>query len=454
MEETQNKKTLQDAYKENLELSESNQKYLLSVLISGIKDKYDAIYKVKEDWFLNKRLRRIYSLVKESITLNKETINYLISNGEKASEITTLLTDGVSHGIYLSIDNLVESLSKSYKRDKFYHLLDEFSNIYSHSNQDPDTMIQKAYTSLMDIATNDENTKNIDEIFEEFYKVQEQFLNKPEGSYIGIPTGFSKLDKIIDGLRDGHFWIIGAYTSAGKTWFGLNIINNIIADSPTCMFSLEMSRVEILNRLLAIETNIPATLILRNEISDEEKERVTLAKERMINSHFRIYDRTTDLSEIILMMTYEIIKKKTKVFLIDYLQLIAVKNTSGDYEETSAVSKKLQSFARDMGVTIIVLSQINNEHAKTPNKEVLGFKGGGTIGASADIAIELVNVNTKEERDERYANNQPYEVTAIIKKNRHGRTGEIDMEFTPKTGVFKQVDHQSFAEFGLPPDSE
>ena len=91
MEATQGPKTLRDAYAENLALSESIQKNIISILVSGSGNRSDIIFKIKDEWFIDSRLRRIYNLTRDAIVEKKEIINHIISNGEKSQEIIEII---------------------------------------------------------------------------------------------------------------------------------------------------------------------------------------------------------------------------------------------------------------------------------------------------------------------------------------------------------------------------
>jgi replicative DNA helicase len=232
--------------------------------------------------------------------------------------------------------------------------------------------------------------------------------------------------------------LIGGFTSSGKTQFMLNIIDIIISTTKVTLFSLEMSRVDIIARLLSIRTGIGASKILRHEFSEQwELDEYEIAKKRLVDSCLKIYSQTNLLDDIIMSMTRDIVMNKTKVFAIDYAQLVRTKSNN-EYEQVSETAQRLQNFARENGVTIIVLSQISNEHAKDQNREVMGFKGGGTLPASADLAIELVNVDNREERAQKLMDKIPFSVNCIVRKNRHGRTGIINFDFSPWNGKFEQ----------------
>ena len=320
-----------------------------------------------------------------------------------------------------------------------YEMVDQGAR--SNAGTDPNEIININTRKLIDIQGRKAENTDVDSIVTEFNETQEKFKERlldNSQEYLGIASGFTKIDNVIDGLRPGHMWLIGGYTSAGKTYFLLNIINKIMTHTPVCLFSLEMSRVDIVSRLLGLETNYGSTKVLRHEFVDQwEVDEYEAAKQRLLASKLSIYSQITNLDDIIISMMREIVVNKTKVFAIDYVQLVRTGSKS-EYEQVTEVAQRLQNFARENNVTVIALSQISNEHAKDQSRDVMGFKGGGSLPASADLAIELFNNNTREERDQKMHDKQPFSVNAVIKKNRHGRTGVAEVYFYPWTGKFTE----------------
>ena len=423
------------------------EKALLGSIMLKPKDLYQIIAKVPVDAFYEPINGKIYSAMKSLLVKNMPidlvTVTTELRNTKAEVDIDYI------NGLLISVplSNRAEYYAKIVMKNHTlrnlmtigYSLIEDTSE--ANESSDTDKIITKHATQLIGIDGGKKEESDITDAIQEFNETQEQFKAKlldGTTSYIGIPTGFSKIDDIIDGLRPGHMHLIGGYTSAGKTQFMLNIIDNIISTTKVTLFSLEMSRVDIIARLLGIRTGIGASKILRHEFSEQwELDEYEIAKKRLVDSGLKIYSQTNLLDDIIMSMTRDIVINKTKVFAIDYAQLVRTKSNN-EYEQISETAQRLQNFARENGVTIIILSQISNEHSKDQNRETMGFKGGGTLPASADLAIELVNVDNREERAQKLMDKIPFSVNCIVRKNRHGRTGIINFDFSPWNGKFEQ----------------
>lgn len=416
--------------------------------------------KIKPEHFYSNEYKLIYQSLLE-LTKQQKPID-IISVSGKLKEQGNL--EAVGGQIFLTkvladvptsynIENYAKIVYDKFIHRKLIEVGDAISDLGFSSSDNITDLVEKASMKVLSINPGEEaDNPDMDSSFKEFQTIQTEFLEKQfddENKYIGIPTGFPKLDGAIDGLRKGHLWIIGGYTSTGKTWFSLNIINNLLAHTPTTFFSLEMSKADIVSRLLAIQSGTGSTAIQRHEFkTTQETEDYNNAKIRLLHSRLKVYaSLKMTLDELVLTMTRDIIKNKTRVFVIDYMQQIKVGNKE-EYASLTEVSTTLQAFALKTGTTIIALSQISNEGAREQSKEHMSFKGSGAIGASADLAIMLMydpKEMSKQKRMDRVYLGQPLEVDVVIMKNRHGRIGEMTCGFTPWNGQFETVDYKDLA---------
>lgn len=257
---------------------------------------------------------------------------------------------------------------------------------------------------------------------------------------IGYSCGYNGIDYAIDGIRPGHFWIIGGYTSSGKSYLALNIAKNIIAQGKKVLYySLEMSTEEIGSRLVGLISNLNPTLAIKGRVSDFQKGIVEEAKGKIYESKIKVFDSKRSIEEIRYSILGEHIDTPVDCVIIDYLQLLQGNGAEVHYETLRRASSDLQALGKNTKIPIIALSQINNESAKNES-EVMGFKGSGDIAASADFALEIrVNETTSEELKRKQQAGEPIQMKLVIKKNRQGSKRQIDMLFNPQGGNFIEV---------------
>lgn len=276
-------------------------------------------------------------------------------------------------------------------------------------------------------------------IIVEFKKMQTMYLEKfKSGSgLIGLSTGYEKIDAVVDGLRPSHFWIIGGYTSMGKTFAALNITAHLILQGKrVAIYSLEMSQIEILSRLIGIMTKQSGLTVLKGFKHDAIA--VQKAFEAMVKSRLVIHTEKTDLREIEVAMWVDHKNQPVDLFIVDFLQNVTVENAKSEYETVTTATLRLQKHARRLKIPIIALSQVSNDGARNQNQDVMSFKGSGAIASAADFAIEIVKFKgqTNEEYIRKIKAGEPTSVSWIIRKNRHGKSGTLDMDFDTATGIF------------------
>jgi replicative DNA helicase len=235
--------------------------------------------------------------------------------------------------------------------------------------------------------------------------------------------------------------VIGGYTNMGKTATSLNIASNVIKQGKRVVYySLEMSKTDILSRLLGIMTKESGLAILKGSKYDSGA--VAGCMELISKSESSIYNEKTELSAIEGSMLEENLNKPVDLFIVDFLQLITLKGAKSEYESVSTAILELQQTAKKLKVPIIVLSQVSNEGAKYNNEVVMSFKGSGSIAAAADLAIEInIGETDKELWKIKMHKGEPVKMLWNVRKNRHGKVGSLEMAFDGRTGVFKLEDH-------------
>lgn len=411
---------------------------------------------ISEQSFVDTKYRTIYSVIK-SMYLGGTPVD-LVTLSKRIEELQIPITKSELldiTDINFSVNN-IQYYIKIIKKEETKRKLGELAeDIKKHSEQESEKeekeILAEIQTKIISLSADEEDEK-IENQIDKLKQIQKEFQQKPKGSLIGISTGFKKLDEVIDGFRPGHFWVLGGYTSAGKTFASLNLVANLIKQKRRVVFySLEMTEVDILSRLCGILTQQNTKVILRGENENSIEQALELIKE----SNFEIITNIREMSDIQFSMIEKNTKSKVDLFVLDFLQLVHVKGAKGDYEKLTTVAHKLQDTAKMVRSTILSLSQISNESAKLQSEDVSGFKGSGDIEAAADMAIKLKHGenDTKEYKSKLYEvnkqkgklkNSELPKVMWGIHKNRHGESGRIDMRFNGYTGEFLPDDFDKF----------
>ena len=416
-----------------LELN-TRQKLLEAELLHGLIFSGEQLSKVLARMSVDdlRYYRRAFDVVVDAQKNGKNLFNELISEKITTSEFLP------EHPIHRPIENITKEIVAICNTRKAIELFEKASLQISHDNIG--NFLSEFQRELaLSIASDATERSHIDSVIAEYREKQEFYKNKFKngGGIIGVSTGFDKLDAIIDGFRPEHLWVVGGYTNMGKTACSLNFVSHLVKQGKRVVFySLEMSKTDILSRLLGVMTEQNGITILKNFPHDTEK--VSESMRMLIDSGMSIYSEKVNLAEIESSMTEEHLKKPVDLFVVDFLQNVQVKNADNEYQQISTAIIEFQQLAKRLKVPIMVLSQISNEGARNTNDSVMSFKGSGTIAAAADIAIELMyGEEDKADRIRKINEGQPVSMKWNIRKNRHGKVGHIDMSFNGRTGVFQ-----------------
>lgn len=369
-----------------------------------------------------------YSILKDVVANNKNIVSEFQKNNIQVS-----FFDDVT---YRNVTFIEDEIKKVANSRRVYSILENsLKEIDEENAEEKISDIQKQLLNSISKKREDENISNL---ITQFKDLQSFYIEKFKNGngIIGISTGIQKLDDIIDGFRPEHFWVVGGYTNMGKTQATLNLVASLVRCGRRVVFySLEMSKVDILSRLIGIMTEQSGLGVLKGYRHDTKK--VEQAFEKIIESNLTIINGKSEIGDIEFSMYEENYKQKVDLFVVDFIQLVTVKGAKSEYEMTTTAVLELQQMSQRLKTTIIGVSQITNEGAKSSNDFVMSFKGSGAIAAAADLAIEIVNANDdKGIINQRTLAGLPIRTKWLIRKNRHGKVGYLEMYFQQDTGVF------------------
>lgn len=249
-------------------------------------------------------------------------------------------------------------------------------------------------------------------------------LNKQQEK-IGEQTGFKFLDRSIYGLIKTFLYIIGGYTSVGKSALLTQLTVNLLKHNPSirvAVFSTEMAAEHILLRLMANRTVIPSMAIFTGKLDPDRQIAVDGAFNYFHNKSIWLFDDV---------YTFDGIQTKCKaiqnldVVFVDFLQNLQAEG--GIYDRMSVLPVQLQKMAKDLDTCVVAMSQVSNEAARGDPK-IIGFKGAGEIAAASDLGLWL-------ERDK----NDDTLLHCYIRKNRHGPTGKATLRYTNQFTRLEEV---------------
>lgn len=277
-----------------------------------------------------------------------------------------------------------------------------------------------------------------DMVKEAFKQIQERFEKK--SAITGIPTSYEGLDRLLSGLQNTDLIILAARPSMGKTAFALNVASNIAIREqvPTAIFSLEMSKESLVQRLLCMESRVDGSRLRRGFLTDEDWPRLTSAASVLSEAPIFI-DDTPSISAFELRAKCRRLAKTHGLGLVvvDYLQLMRSKGRVESRErEIADISMSLKALAKELNIPVIALSQLNRSlEARQDKRPVMSdLRESGSIEQDADIITFLY-------RDEVYhpETDHPGVAELIIAKHRNGPTGVVKLAFLSEYTRFENL---------------
>ena len=273
-------------------------------------------------------------------------------------------------------------------------------------------------------------------------KIEE--ASKNQGTVTGIPTGFIDLDYKTSGLQPSDFILIAARPSMGKTAFVLNLVDHVAVKKglPAMVFSLEMSKEQLVNRMLAMESNVDSQKLRTGTLSDTDWDAVVEGIGVIGNSKL-IIDDTPGISIMELRSKCRKMKLEygLSVVIIDYLQLMSGSGKGGDnrQQEISEISRSLKALAREMNAPVIALSQLSRAcETRQDHRPMLSdLRESGAIEQDADVVMFLY-------RDDYYNKDtdMPNIAEVIIAKQRNGPIGTVNLVWRPEYTKFANMARQ------------
>ena len=264
---------------------------------------------------------------------------------------------------------------------------------------------------------------------------------KAGGKITGIPTGFTDLDYKMAGLQNSDFILVAARPSMGKTAFVLNIAQYVSVKHEyyTAIFSLEMSKLQLVNRIISMESSVDSKHIRTGDMSPSEWGSVAEGASRVGNSRL-IIDDTPGISIGDLRSKCRKLKSEGRLdlIMIDYIQLMSGGGKSESrQQEVSEISRALKGIARELNVPVIALSQLSRAVESRPDKRPMlsDLRESGAIEQDADVAMFIY-------RDDYYNKDSDRKGIAeiIIAKQRNGPVGTVELVWIPDMTKFGNLD--------------
>jgi len=447
---------------QNLEAEES---LLGSLLI----DK-DAIIKVadmvSENDFYKEANKIIYRTMTD-LYMKHEPIDILsLSNRLKEKNVLESI-GGRSYLAHLTnvvatasnISNYAGIVQKKATLRRLLKAATEITSLGYKEDEDVDSLLDESERKLLGVSQ--KYLKNvflpIDSLLTDaFERIDE--LHKQGAKPRGIPTGFTDLDALLSGLQRSDLVILAARPSVGKTTFALDIARQaaVMSKASVGIFSLEMSKEQLVDRLLCSQANVSLWKLRSGKLSDKEEDndfaRINNAMGQLSEAKIYIDDSPScSVMEIRAKARRLMIEKNLDLIIIDYLQLMEGRGKYSDnrVQEVAEITRGLKSVARELNVPVLALSQLSRavEQTKPAIPKLSHLRDSGSIEQDADIVMFIYRkaADRNYNRDELPAEER-YRGEIHIAKHRNGPTGKVDLFFDEDSVSYRNIETTGMTE--------
>lgn len=316
---------------------------------------------------------------------------------------------------------------------------------------DVDDLMQEAEGKLFEISQRNvkKDATQINPVIGEALELLQKAYNQKEG-LSGLRTGFEGLDKITSGWQNSDLIIIAARPAMGKTAFVLSMAKNMSVNFniPVALFSLEMSNVQLVNRLIVNVCELPGEKIKSGQLERFEWEQLDIKLKELYDAPIFV-DDTPSLSVFELRTKARRLVREhgVKILIIDYLQLMNASgmNFGSREQEVSMISRSLKGLAKELNIPIIALSQLNRgvenrqgNEGKRP--QLADLRESGAIEQDADMVCFIHRPEYYKILEDERGNSLKGMAEIIIAKHRNGATGDVRLRFKNEFAKFMNVD--------------
>ncbi len=314
---------------------------------------------------------------------------------------------------------------------------------------DVDDLLDQAEADLFEIAEGNikKETARINVLVKEAINQIEEAA-KREDHLSGVPSGFTKLDRLTSGWQRSDLIIVAARPSMGKTAFALTMARNIAVEHnrPIAFFSLEMSSIQLVNRLIVSETELPSDRIRNGRLEEYEWKQLDYKIKNLVEAPVFIDDTPAiSIFELRAKCRRLKIQHQIEAVFVDYLQLMSGTgdNRGSREQEVSTISRSLKSIAKELDIPVIALSQLNRSvELRSGNKrpQLSDLRESGAIEQDADLVIFIHRPEKYDIYEDEQGNSLVGIAEITLAKHRNGPIGDIQLKFKDESAKFTELD--------------
>lgn len=432
-------------------------------LLGAILIDTDAIVKIADiisaNDFYDERHQRIYEAIQQLYEKHSPIDVLTLSDQLKAAGLLEM----VGGGSYLTeltnfvptaahVEQYAEIVAQKALRRRLIQASQEIQGLGYDEAQGLQELIEQAESRLFEVSQRHvkQDITSLESILTESFDRLDE-LHKDKGKIRGVPTGFKELDGILAGLQRSDLFILAARPSMGKTAMVLNLAHNVAvqANESVLIFSLEMSKEQLVDRMLARESGVDAWALRTGNLTDADFEKLGHAMGTLSEAQIYIDDTPgITVSDLRTKARREAHQHPIGLVVVDYLQLMSGgARFGGDgnrVQEISEISRGLKGIARELNVPLVALSQLSRSvESRSPQiPQLADLRESGSIEQDADVVAFLY-------REEYYnpETDRTNIMDVLVKKHRNGPTGGVELYFDREKQRIRSLDKKHSTPF-------
>jgi len=408
--------------------------------------------KITVEDFYEERHQKIFSAISDLYEARKAIDVLTIANRLKAKNAL----DEVGGAVYITeLTNFVPTAAhvESYAtivvekavRRRLISINKEIAALVMDESKELKDLIEIAESEMMKVGQKEvkQTIVSIETILAESFERLDD-LHKDKNKIRGVTTGFRAMDDLLAGLQKSDLFILAGRPSMGKTAFVLNLAHNVatLSKEPVLIFSLEMSKEQLVDRLLSMESGVDAWALRTGNLTDTDFEKISHAMGTLSEVPI-LFDDTPGItvSDLRTKARREAHKQPLGLIIIDYLQLMSGGSRFGGSDnrtqEISEISRGLKGIARELNVPLIALSQLSRsvESRNPPHPQLADLRESGSIEQDADVVAFIYREDYYNPDTDRKSI-----MDIFVKKHRNGPTGNIELYFDKEKQRFRSLD--------------
>jgi replicative DNA helicase len=409
-----------------------------------------------DEYFYKEEHRQIFNVIRD-LSMADKPVDLLIVTQELKNRglldqvggpyYITQLTSKVASAAHIEFHARI--IAQKYIQRELIRSCSEIQTNAYDDTKDVDELINDAESAIFKISEGNikKETQQIKPILKEAVQLIEEASKRDDG-LSGVPSGFTNLDRITSGWQKTDLVIVAARPAMGKTAFVLSMTRNMAVTykKPVAMFSLEMSSIQLVNRIIASESELGSDKIKKGNLVGDDWDKLNSAIQTLDEAPIFI-DDTPALSIFELRAKCRRLKMQHDIgiILVDYLQLMtAGSDMRGNREqEVSTISRSLKAIAKELDVPIIALSQLNRsvESREGKRPQLSDLRESGAIEQDADMVIFIHRPEYYGITEDDEGNSLRNVAEIIIAKHRNGAVGDVRLTFRKELARFMDMDH-------------